>query len=85
MSKPKLKNNTMKTFTSVLAALIVAPILLIGGCTVMFSLSAAETERETRRCMAQGYDRSTCLSAQLEQSTTELNDALNDLGKTLGH
>lgn len=75
----------MKNFVSVLAALVMAPILLIGGCTVMFSLSAAETERETRRCMARGYSRSTCVSAQLKQSTDELNDALNELGETLGH
>ena len=75
----------MKNFVSVLAALVIAPILLIGGCTVMMSLSMAEGERETRRCMAKGYTRSQCTTARLKQSTDELNDALNDLGKTLGH
>ena len=75
----------MKNFISVLAALIVAPILLIGGCTVMMSMSMAEGEREIRRCMAQGYSRNQCSAARLNESVDELNDSLNELGKTLGH
>ena len=75
----------MKNFVTVLSALVIAPILLIGGCTVLMSISMAEGEREIRQCMAQGYSRSACSSARLQQSTAELNDSLNELGKTLGH
>ena len=44
----------MKTFTSVLSALIVAPILLIGGCTVLSLIAGmVQTESTIRHCMAQ--------------------------------
>ena len=74
----------MKTFLSVLAAGILAPILLFAGCTVMLSFSMAEGERETRKCMASGLSRSQCASARFKQSTDEFNDALNDLGRAMG-
>ena len=75
----------MKTFTSVLAALIVAPILLIGGCTVMLSMSMAEDERTVRRCMAQSSrTRRQCERALYRATQVELDEALNELGKAMG-
>ena len=74
----------MKTFVSVLAAGILAPILLFAGCTVMLSFSMAEGERETRKCMASGLSRSQCERAQWEQANKELNDELNELGRAMG-
>ena len=74
----------MKTFLSVLAAAVLAPILLFGGCAVLLSFSMAEGERETRECMARGLSRSRCTSLRFQKSTRELNDSLNELGEALG-
>ena len=74
----------MKTFASVLAAAVIAPILLFGGCAVLLTFSMAETERETRECMARGISRSRCTSMLYQQSSNELNDSLNELGRSMG-